>query len=258
MTNTLFQVTALNNNIHDAKASAPDLSAGRAMQTFFLFMPGTTPGIFMFIVFGTTASSRNKIKALIKQPLNRCLSCFRPNRASPAALGAPGAHPGQITIERSLTITSASRARGSRKLDEEDIFDPNDIWMSDIPRKTDSAMSMARTTTKPLPPVPLSKFATMTRYGPRAPSPEITSPAFGGLSAVDEKDSVDGLSRTATNESLRAADDYHYMGPDHSDDSGPILPIQRPEVRFSMDVLQASRGTTSDNHQSKNFSRPRI
>lgn len=227
------------------------------MQTFFLFMPGTTPGIFLFIVFGTTSASRKKVTALVKQWSDKCLPCLRRKRASPAALTASRARSGQITVERSLTITSANRAHTSRKLDKEDLFDSNDIWMNEIPRNTDSAMSLDRTNTKPLPLAPPSKFRTIATYSPRSASPEVTGPALGGrdVDAVGRRNSVDGLSRTTTNDTLRVADDYPYQ---HSDDSGPILPIQRPEVRFARDVLHASRGTASnDRHRSKSFSRPR-
>ncbi|KAK7735665.1 hypothetical protein SLS53_007406 [Cytospora paraplurivora] len=86
VTNTLFQVTALKNNIHDAQESAPDLSAARAVQTLFLDMPGTTPGIFIFIVFGTTASSRAKLADLLvpdswRENARKCF-CFGGRPAS--------------------------------------------------------------------------------------------------------------------------------------------------------------------------------
>ena len=56
LTGTLFQHFATNNTAKDLKAHAPDMSAGRAQTTFYLFMPGNTPGIALFIVFGTTAA----------------------------------------------------------------------------------------------------------------------------------------------------------------------------------------------------------
>ncbi|KAF3760290.1 hypothetical protein M406DRAFT_52102, partial [Cryphonectria parasitica EP155] len=65
VTNALFQITTLKSNIEDSKATTPNLSTGRANQTLFLFMPGTTPGIFLYIVFGTTAVSRRKVVDLI-------------------------------------------------------------------------------------------------------------------------------------------------------------------------------------------------
>ncbi|KAL2209794.1 hypothetical protein CC79DRAFT_1380030 [Sarocladium strictum] len=58
VTNTLFQVMAVTNRDHDAKSSAPDLSAERAKTTWLFFMPGVTPGLFIFIVFGTTTPLR--------------------------------------------------------------------------------------------------------------------------------------------------------------------------------------------------------
>lgn len=62
VTNTLFQVQSISNNKQDAEQTEVDLSAGRASQMFYLFLPGVTPGIFIFIVFGTTAGCRTSMK----------------------------------------------------------------------------------------------------------------------------------------------------------------------------------------------------
>ncbi|KAI0397549.1 hypothetical protein F5Y17DRAFT_348042 [Xylariaceae sp. FL0594] len=54
----LFDHTARENARKDILAAAPDLSAERASASFYLFLPGNTPGIALFIVFGTTATFR--------------------------------------------------------------------------------------------------------------------------------------------------------------------------------------------------------
>ncbi|KAI0483959.1 hypothetical protein GGR56DRAFT_679322 [Xylariaceae sp. FL0804] len=61
ITNTLFQLTAAQNNRHDLGSTTPDLTAARANSTLFLFMPGITPGIALFLIFGTTAGHRAKM-----------------------------------------------------------------------------------------------------------------------------------------------------------------------------------------------------
>lgn len=366
VTNTLFQITALNNNIHDAVAPAPDLSAGRAIETMFLFMPGTTPGIFLFVVFGTTAASRQKFKdKFLPKSWQRGATpssggcCFGRRRRSNAKVQN---EEGGIHVERSLTITSASRMRASQgvygrdddlDLDDDDdngqFSDPSDIIinisMSDLPKRPDSARSQVQvmsdytpTYMKPLPlappkmlMAPSSKFTTRTvcmsssnnnssRQGPplasnpfhsknnnsiretsttTTPMTMTTSrPAFRGggggggglgLSAIEEKSSVgdvtttsddgagfdlDDMTRPNTGDSLRVPlEDYYHggLGPEHSDDSGPILPIQRPEVRFApadmyYDQQNHHHGqekggpggkTSRRDRLSKNFSRPR-
>lgn len=288
VTNTLFQVTALDNNIHDAKASAPDLSAGRAIQTMFLYMPGTTPGIFLYIVFGTTAASRQKTKDLLLPEwlrdalagfLNRFCCCCGGCCLRPRSTTSPsgGKHldqtaytEGGITVERSLTITSASRINRTTSTYEDDEFSNlSDISLGELNKRPDSTLrSYQISRMKPLPlapQTPISKFTTTVSHGgggligrPPPPPPEITNPAFGGgLSAIEEKSIMDSglITRTNSDDSLRVPDDYHGLGPEHSDDSGPILPIQKPEVRFSTEIFYSSR--ERGERQSKNFSRPK-
>lgn len=48
----------MRNTANDLAADRPDMSVGRAQTTLYLFMPGNTPGIALFIVFGTTAAFR--------------------------------------------------------------------------------------------------------------------------------------------------------------------------------------------------------
>jgi len=55
----LFDQTARQNARKDVQAPRPDLSAERASLTFYLFLPGNTPGIALFVVFGTTATFRS-------------------------------------------------------------------------------------------------------------------------------------------------------------------------------------------------------
>ncbi|KAK2001369.1 hypothetical protein LX36DRAFT_668030 [Colletotrichum falcatum] len=52
VTNTLFQLASINNIKKDAALANPDFSLGRAKTTFALFLPGLTPGVFLFVIFG--------------------------------------------------------------------------------------------------------------------------------------------------------------------------------------------------------------
>ncbi|KAK1977293.1 hypothetical protein LZ30DRAFT_601538 [Colletotrichum cereale] len=58
VTNTLFQLASVNNIKKDAALTEPDFSLERAKSTFALFLPGVTPGIFLFVIFGTTKTCR--------------------------------------------------------------------------------------------------------------------------------------------------------------------------------------------------------
>lgn len=268
-TNTLFQVTALQNNIKDSKATAPDLSAGRAIQTLILFMPGTTPGIFIFVVFGTTASSRKKLANLLiprgwrESP--RC--CFGGRKSRSSTPGPLSSGEGGITVKRSLTVTSTSRLRAGQVHDD-DYSEPSMISMDDLTtRRSDSTRSVQISYMKPLPLTPgsppTSRFNTPTKDG--------SSRGGGGgggatsnvreLTAIEEKDSVRGggaLTRSNTDDSLRVPD-IQVLGAEHSDDSGPILPIQGREVRLSRDMFGTNGGGSRNkgDRRSMNFLRPK-
>ncbi|KAL1860245.1 hypothetical protein Daus18300_009299 [Diaporthe australafricana] len=266
-TNTLFQFTALQNNMKDSKATAPDLSAGRAIQTLVLFMPGTTPGIFIFVVFGTTASSRKKLADLLIPKSWRGPSRTRRGGKSPSSTPDPLASDGGITVKRSLTVTSTSRLRAHQAL-EDDFSEPSMISMEDLGKRSDTARSVQISSMKPLPltpgsPPPTSRFNNTPTKGISDTRGGATS-NIRELTSIEEKDSMGGggggaLTRTNTDDSLRIPD-IGVLGAEHSDDSGPILPIQGHERRLSRDMFTMNRNSSRDRAgegRSKNFSRPK-
>ncbi|KAI1079533.1 hypothetical protein F5B20DRAFT_167787 [Whalleya microplaca] len=58
LTNILFQLASSQNIARDSLSDEPDLSASRAHRVSVLFMPGVTPGLLAFVVFGTTKPFR--------------------------------------------------------------------------------------------------------------------------------------------------------------------------------------------------------
>ncbi|KAI5920560.1 hypothetical protein F4810DRAFT_411921 [Camillea tinctor] len=58
-TSFLFQRFSAHNTEVDIQSATPDLSSHRACQTLYLFIPGNTPGVALFIVFGTTTTFRH-------------------------------------------------------------------------------------------------------------------------------------------------------------------------------------------------------
>ncbi|ROV96878.1 hypothetical protein VPNG_09238 [Cytospora leucostoma] len=144
VTNTLFQITALKNNIHDAQNSAPDLSTARAIQTLFLDMPGTTPGIFIFVVFGTTASSRAKLADLLvpagwRENTRGCFRLGSRQASTPPVRDPLTSYDSGIHVQRSLTITSTRRGHMSYINDEDlDSSDTGDVFLTDLPKRPES------------------------------------------------------------------------------------------------------------------------
>ncbi|PSS02415.1 hypothetical protein BD289DRAFT_237725 [Coniella lustricola] len=342
VTNTLFQITALHSNMQDAQASAPDLTAGRAIQTFFLFIPGTTPGIFIYIVFGTTAASRQKVADLFSrqdgalargwQSLCSYLSCCgqgrRRNNSNDREATGGARTPGGtgITVERSLTITSTSRIHGASHPygNEDDLVssvssNQSDISLDEVPKlpgqqrvkvapwRQESHMVLDSAQLPSPKPLPKSKFIAMggaqqpartTRFDtsspisttsstPTTPTPTgTTNVGVRGISSVpiidekrraalenDDSGAIVRLSAVVDEDTLQVPgqqqrpDGYHRMGPEHSDDSGPTLPIQKPEVRFDTgaDTIIADSAATGGGYRrgekharshGRNYSRP--
>lgn len=205
-----------------------------------LFMPGTTPGLFIFVVFGTTASSRKKLTNLLipkswRESSRRCFGRSKSRSTTPDPLSSGD---GGITVKRSLTVTSTSRLRAAQAHDD-DYSEPSIISMDDLTRRSESTRSVQISYMKPLPLTPgsppTSRFNTPTKD---ASSRGGTTSNVRELMSIEEKDSVVGgaLTRTNTDDSLRVPG-MQVLGTEHSDDSGPILPIQGHEVRLSRDMF---------------------
>ncbi|KAK7706911.1 hypothetical protein SLS63_013826 [Diaporthe eres] len=209
-----------------------------------LFMPGTTPGIFIFVVFGTTASSRKKlVNLLIPKSWRESPSCCFGRRKSRSSTPDPlSSGEGGITVKRSLTVTSTSRLRAGQVYDD-DFSEPSMISMDDLTRRSDGTRSVHVSYMKPLPLTPgsppTSRFNTPTKD---SSSRGGTSSNVRELTSIEEKNSVGGgaLTRTNTDDSLRVPD-IQGLGAEHSDDSGPILPIQGHDVRLSRDMFTLNR-----------------
>ncbi|KAI5920869.1 hypothetical protein F4810DRAFT_680823 [Camillea tinctor] len=194
VTNTLFQITAAKNNLRDAGRVDADLSVSRANSTLFLFLPGNTPGIFVFVIFGTTAGHRKKLAEI-----------FIPRRwrRTPRPRGSlvPARQPN-------------NRERTSRRLSEprEELRSPR----HDVQFEDDYV-------TKPLP----------TRAGPPMLR-SVFSPEHGinthrqGWDDDQIFNTPIGVRMQDLSPSRDSYDQYYEPNPDYSDDSGPILPIMEP------------------------------
>lgn len=63
--NIIFQVTSIRHSEKDAVASKPDFSSDHARAVFVLFMPGVSPGLLLFIVFGLTRTYREYMYTVV-------------------------------------------------------------------------------------------------------------------------------------------------------------------------------------------------
>ncbi|KAI0018261.1 hypothetical protein F4780DRAFT_533217 [Xylariomycetidae sp. FL0641] len=206
VTNTLFQVTATQNNRKDTGSTEPDLSVGRANSTLFLFMPGVTPGVFLFIIFGTTAGYRRKMyETFVPRRWQKPAGARGPRiawsrgRVWPwiRVSGGPASAP-TPTLPVSNPDTAALRSRSDM-----------------LTVKSDHLM-------KPLPPAPGPLRSVFTPTSTTSSRPWDDDDLFSADAAIRMKDLEAGAG-TGTG----TQDQYYAPNPEQSDDSGPVLPIMQ-------------------------------
>lgn len=100
VTNTLFQIMAVTNAAADLASTEPDLSVERARATWIFFMPGVTPGLFIFIIFGTTTPLRRYMRETLVK-----LFCWRRRRGGGS--GFQGDEEGQRVVGGIRTATAS-------------------------------------------------------------------------------------------------------------------------------------------------------
>ncbi|KAH8651259.1 hypothetical protein BX600DRAFT_516840 [Xylariales sp. PMI_506] len=208
VTNTLFQLQSISNNKADLEATAPDLSVGRAKTTLFLFMPGVTAGIFVFLVFGTTAGCRTAMKDLFM------FKCLRSLHWSSGRRG---------------TVQTAQGIPGGSSFAHESI------------NKEQYRVSQYPDVMKPLPTAPpggtykvsvsSNTWATdrpRSRSQSRRNSQSLRFSGYAG-SLSDDGDTI----KLRDMKSLdQIHEEYYRRSAEHSDDSGPILPVTRHDGRM--------------------------
>ncbi|EHA52307.1 hypothetical protein MGG_05800 [Pyricularia oryzae 70-15] len=123
VTNTLFQIMAVTNANSDLAAAEPDLSPERASADWIFFMPGVTPGLFIFIIFGTTTPLRRYMRETlvpkgwrqrkdddVERGLGSKLSTLRRADTAPTPPPKDNVH---VTSEIELSVSS--RMRGASR-----------------------------------------------------------------------------------------------------------------------------------------------
>ncbi|KAH7021281.1 uncharacterized protein B0I36DRAFT_334181 [Microdochium trichocladiopsis] len=245
VTTVLFQLNALNANRKDGILPAPDMSAERAQTTLLGFLPGVTPGIMLFLVFGTTAGHRRKIyealvpkrwqkpvgerfelSALFKSRKRRAIDSASPStRKWPWADRGVQRVPSYAMSPRAAMATPAvplgpvRHKKGGQSVD----------IMSMLTKETLADLQ------KPLPPYPSSAAE---RYSFDTPGTGASSqPASIREARVEQvvwRTSVhDPASRPVHISHQARRGSYYTADPEQSDESGPTLPIMQNDKRDS-------------------------
>ncbi|KAK6083319.1 glycoside hydrolase [Seiridium cupressi] len=202
VTNTLFQLQSVSNNKNDATLTAPDFSVERAKTTFFLFLPGVTPGIFLFLVFGTTAGCRTALRGIFFPK-----SCNGPARGRRCALCLPW---------------KKSKSR-----------DPEDGTQNPFADSSEAELKEEEASTSPLPVAGLVSKYNRTFHVSHEPAQSqyprqsqryswSQRPASKEGPIAEEADAVELRGVTSLD---KIREEYYRPSPEQSDDSGPVLPI---------------------------------
>ncbi|KAK8024910.1 hypothetical protein PG990_002733 [Apiospora arundinis] len=217
VTNTLFQVQSVVNTRKDAASAEPDLSVERAKTTFFLFLPGNTPGIFVFLVFGTTAGCRKAMYDI-----------FVPK----GCRGSGGSWGGCIPwIPRRKRAVVPDVARTDP---ENNPFDRPDDTTSYTTLASRSELTKSPDLNKPLPVVAMSRYNRSYRVdcysttpSPRSSPTPLWQHPRGDRAQGMESHHQGGIPLHHMRSLDSVKEDYYQPQPEQSDDSGPMLPIMR-------------------------------
>lgn len=220
VTNTLFQLQSMGNNERDMQAAEPDLSVERARSTMFFYMPGVSPGIFVFLVFGTTAGCRKAMYELVV-----------PRRWQ----GRLGGGCGCVFWWRGRRQAADRPPSG----DVENLFAACD----EVERyATPKGFGEPHVDlSKPLPVAPpISRYNESfkaSKAGGRRPS--VTS-AEG-----QAREGIEAIQLRSLSSLNSDHDEYYQVQPEQSDDSGPILPIMRSDaIRGTICVVSSPGHST--------------
>ncbi|KAK8040001.1 hypothetical protein PG993_008412 [Apiospora rasikravindrae] len=209
VTNTLFQVQSVLNTKKDAASVVPDLSVERARSTFYLFIPGNTPGIFVFLVFGTTTGCRKAMYNIFVP--QRC-------RAKEGSRGG-GCIPWWPRRKRSSPVVINADP-------ESGLFDQQDDTRSctTLTRRSESAASPDLN--KPLPVVAMSRYNKSYQGERDSPSPQWQQ-YRGDREQGVEVEGQGGIPLHHMRSLDSVQEEYYQPQAEQSDDSGPMLPIMR-------------------------------
>lgn len=221
VTNTLFQLQSVNNNKKDATLAEPDYSVERARSTFFLYLPGVTPGIFLFLVFGTTAGCRTAIKGLLVPG---------PRKAHVIGRSRKQKLPDVETTDDAGHATDpfADTSEFDTKIEETEDNLPVSLPLSSLVSKYNKSFDRHQDTVDGRTPIGYQKPWLQK---------EDKKLEREGSNAVELRDisSLDGIRK-----------EYYQPSPEESDDSGPVLPIMTHQRRIKSGSRDGASVPSSD------------
>lgn len=198
----MFQLQSVNNNKKDATLTEPDYSVERAKSTFFLFLPGVTPGIFLFLVFGTTAGCRAAIKNLLTASFGKKMRTGNKKLSDVERVD---------NVQRN-TYLFAETETGAKK--EETTSDPTkSLPISSLVSKYNRSFDRYQASTENH--VPTSSRKSWLLQNKNSSPGETDTVELRGITSLDE---------------LRSG--YYQSSPEESDDSGLVLPIMSHQQRI--------------------------
>lgn len=202
VTNTLFQLQSINNNKKDATLAEPDYSLERAKSTLFLYLPGVTPGIFLFLVFGTTSGCRTALKCIFFPT-----TCKRAESKPRFAIGRSWRRVKNKAPEQ----TAQNPFADSSEANPEEEQDPSrPLPVAGLVSKYNESFGASYGS-------PHSKATYQTQK--YSWPPERSSTKEG---RIEEAHALELYGITSLEQTR---EEYYQPSPDQSDDSGPILPI---------------------------------
>lgn len=209
VTNTLFQVQSVVNNKKDAASIEVDLSVERAKSTLYLFLPGNTPGIFVFLVFGTTAGCREAM-----------YNMFVPKRCRGNCGSRGGCIPWWPSKKRPVPIITHGDP-------ESGLFDQADDTRSFTTLTGRSDRTRSPDLNKPLPVVAMSRYNRSYQGERNSPSPQWQPYRGDRVQGMEEGQGGIPLHHMRSLDSVQ--EEYYQPQAEQSDDSGPMLPIMREQ-----------------------------
>ncbi|KAK7978454.1 hypothetical protein PG996_004503 [Apiospora saccharicola] len=213
VTNTLFQVQSVLNTKKDAVSAEPDMTVERARSTFYLFIPGNTPGIFVFLVFGTTAGCR---KAMY--------NIFVPKGCRGSGGSRGGCIPWWSSKKRPVPIVIHADP-------ESGLFDRAEDTRSSMTLTGRSECAKSPDLNKPLPVVAMSRYNKLYQGERNSPSPHWQPYRGDRDQGVDEGQGGIPLHHMRSLDSVQ--EEYYHIHPEQSDDSGPMLPIMKEQGSYT-------------------------
>jgi hypothetical protein len=187
-------------------STEPDYSVQRARSTFFLFLPGVTPGIFLFLVFGTTAGCRTALRGLFTSIFRRGNAVGTSFRAQKSSRTSKSKDPEQAT-QNPFADSSKSDGHDGHT---DGLASP--LPVAGLVSKYNQSFTVQQQPQEGRPSLHSHRHSWLSRRNDGYIDDESHAVELRGITSLDQ-----------------VREEYYQPSPEQSDDSGPILPIMNPQ-----------------------------